>query len=223
MSQHRSGIPLFGLPHKCDVVRRTATDDGAGGVTDSGTPVTLYTGRKCRITTLDPDDEELKGYGFNTLQNRKVLMVYSQSIQRDQEFLRIPWGTPPNVATLEGAFDGQPPQAVISTPGGNKTLTWDGSQWINDLSGYTLIWSTDHWEFTDAVAPDSLSLPVTLLETHNPFRFGDGWESINANYTVVSFGADPVDYKIVWHKHQIDNVGGTHHTSLVIELEDEDT
>ena len=219
---HKSSIPLFGLPHKCNVVRRKFADDGAGGVSDDATPVTLYTNRKCRISALDPDDEELKGMGFDAQRHRKVVMVYSPKIIRKDEFVKVPWDVPPNVAPPEGLADGFAPSYVIVTPAGSKTLVWSvaNDRYQDSADEYRVEWTGAVWRFSDTIAP--LTHDFTgFTETQNIFK--RPWDTeVGASYGVTRATADAMDFRIVWHTHQIDETGGVHHTSLIVELEDDD-
>lgn len=218
----KSGIPLYGLPHKCNVVRRKLTDDGAGGVSDEGTPVTLYTARRCRISAIDSDDEELKGFGFDAQRHRKVVMIYSPKIIRDAEYVQVPWGVPPNVAPPEGLADSFAPQYVIDTPAGEITLVWDASNTRYEDAGldYRVYWTGTVWTFEDDVAPLTYEF-LGFTEVQNIFR--RPWDvEVDESYAVLQATADTMDFRVVWYKHQIDDTGLVHHTSLVIEFEDDD-
>lgn len=224
-----SRIPLFGLKHKTDVIRRTAADDGAGGVDDTGTEIVLYTDRKCRITTLDPNDEQMRDFGFRARQHRKVILVYSPKIQRNDEFLRLKWGIPPNVGTFEGAPDNAAPVYLVTHPApGTETLTWDValSRWQNSAATMRMEFTGGVWQFDDDINTLTVSQADLTSADQNPWPHHAwpwfGTVSAPATYSVVK-AASSIDYKVVWHKHQYDDFVRKHHTSVVIELEDADT
>jgi len=221
-----SRIPIFGLPHKCDVIRRTAGDDGAGGITDEGTPITLYAKRRCRVSSLDEDDDELKGMGFRSPKHRKVVMIYSPQIVRNGEFVMVPWGVPPNVGVGAGAPAGSAPIYTLTHTGGDVTMNWDlaTTRWVDESGDFTMTWDGSNWVFDDQVNGHNQTFddPATT-RTQNPWKNPAAFWVLGLNDYELAVGVADIPYRIVWHMHRIDDVGGTHHTSLVIELEDEDT
>lgn len=219
-----SRVPLFGLPHFVDIVRHTLVDDGAGGVSDTGTPVVLYSNKMCRITTIRPDDEEMQGYGFNTGQYRKIILPYAPKCSRDDVFVNIGWGTPPNVTPVDGTPDGSARSYAMTHPTGVETLTWNSanSQWQNGAETMTMKWVTDLWRFTDNINSYSKDVQTTWLgEDNNPWG-SPSWPWNPPTTYSLSVTPSDVSYKVVWYKHQYDESGAMHHTSLVIELSDED-
>jgi len=218
MAITKSPIPILGLAHRADVIRKADADDGAGGVIPGGSETTIYSSRKCRITNMDGEDQQ-KLFGNSSEHRWLVLFEFSPNIAKS-DFVRVAWGTFPNLASGAGQGDQHPPQAVVSTPGGNQTLNWsEANGWYEDSTGdYTLEFAGGVWTFTDAVAVDSVDLPSYVIESHNPFL--PDWSALNANYSVVSTGGPNLEYRILWRKDQIDDQGRWHHTSVVMELED---
>lgn len=218
-----SRIPLFGLIHRVDVVKRVMVDDGAGGVSDTGTPLVLYDGIKCRITTIQPDDEEMQGYGYNAQQHRKIIFPYSPKVSRQDCYVQIPWGIPPNIVSPDTAPDGTASSYSMTHPTGVETLTWDGSKWANGADTMTLEWSAPQWVFTDSINTFTQSIEYAWAgEDVNPWG-NTNWIWNPASSYSVSLAVSDLSYRILWHKHQSDEQGGVHHTSAVIELQDIDT
>lgn len=223
-----SRIPIFGLVNAADVIRKKETDDGFGGVALGAIKV-IYSQRKCRITTMS-DEDEYKGYGMATGLRWKVLMELSKNVQRS-DFIRCPWGTFPNIEGAGGLEDGFPPQVVIDTPDGNKTLVWfadpiSGVARYSDLNAsnepndaYIVFWNGTAWVFTDTGA--YLTVPFTVEQHHNLFNL-DWADLVGAGYEVLSQTGVTKDYRIVYVKHQIDDFGKEHHTTIVMTSEEED-
>jgi hypothetical protein len=86
----QSGIPLVGLAHKLDIVRKADSDDGAGGIIPDGVETEIYAKRKSRITAMsDIDAQEVFGQVSGETWN--ILLEYSPNVQR-QDFIRLASG-----------------------------------------------------------------------------------------------------------------------------------
>lgn len=210
-----SRIPLWGLPHSVDVIRKTPSDDTAGGIVPEGTEVTVYSGQSCRISMLQENKDILEGFGIDSGKAWRIVMAYSPKVQRT-DFIRIPWDTIPNVMAPVGLPDGTPASATVST--GNPIdatilFTWDGSVWTDDATS-TVVLSiiAGLWHFSNS--EDSLSFDV-CDEDFNPW-YSAAWAEEASAYA-ITFPDATLDYRIVWMKQHIDDVGGTHHTSLIFE------
>lgn len=217
----KSRIPLIGLIHKADFIHKSASDDGAGGIDNEGDEIVVYSRRKCRITVLADDEDELKNHGFTNEHNRKVILPYSPKLRRTM-FLRAFWGTPPNVFQPMDLPDGFPPESVISTPAGPITLAWSPSLELyqDSLMNYQLEFTAGAWQLRDAIESVTEIFPAYIQATHNIFKYD--WSLTTSDYSVQSIGGPSRDYQIVWLMHQQDDIGGTHHTSLIIQLQAED-
>lgn len=215
-----SRITLFGLNNQVDVIRRIATDDGAGGISSTASEVTVYSNKDCRITTIEPDDEMMKGYGYNAQQHRRAILPYLPQIQRDNDFLRVPFGVPPNLSTTLGIPDGASPVYTLTHPTGSVEMTWDSAntRWVDSGVTITLTFLTDTWTFNDTVNTQTDAL--IFAEDLNPWIHASfPWNSGTPDgYAIVT--NSPIDYRVIWHKHQFDDFGQPHHTSVVIELEE---
>jgi hypothetical protein len=86
----RSGIPLVGLVHKVDIVRKADSDDGAGGIIPNGAESTVYAKRLARITAMS-DIDAANMFGQASGETWNVLIELSPDIQR-QDFLRLASG-----------------------------------------------------------------------------------------------------------------------------------
>jgi len=216
----KSRIPLFGLPHRVSIVRFKMQDDGAGGVEASDTPVVLYSNIRGRVTTLEFDVDKQVGPGFRAGQFWRVIIPYSPKVLKT-DMVRLPWGVPPNVESPEQLWDGFSPKVVISTPDGEKTLSWDGLKYVDSENKYSVFWSGSVWRFNDTVA--SLTHDFEgYSENQNIFK--RPWNTeVGEDYAVLSLTGDSQDFRIVWMKHQYDEFGAYHHTSLIVELEDGNT
>jgi hypothetical protein len=174
--------------------------------------------------TLDPTKDAQKGFGFSSGRNRSVLMEYSPKIQRN-DFLRLPWGVPPNSVTPVGLSDGTPPSASIALPGStytSVTFTWveSTSLWTSsEVGNVTLVADSGNWRFQNS--EDSVDLTLGAAATTNPFAHYLWGET--TGYGIPDQTLSTKDYRVVWENSQYDDFGDFHHTSLVIELEDVDT
>lgn len=86
----RSGIPIIGLVHQVDIVRKADADDGAGGIIPNGAETTVYSKRDSRITAMS-DVDAATMFGQASGETWKVLIEYSPDVQR-QDFLRLAAG-----------------------------------------------------------------------------------------------------------------------------------
>ena len=86
----RSSIPLIGLVHKVDIVRKSDADDGAGGIIPNGATSTIYTGRLSRISAMS-DVDAANMFGQASGETWNVLLEHSANVQR-QDFLRLDSG-----------------------------------------------------------------------------------------------------------------------------------
>jgi hypothetical protein len=217
-----SRIPIFGLIHKLNVVRKTDADDGAGNIVPEGAENILYSSWPARVTNLEGDKDEQKGHGFDSAKNRMVIMKHAPKVQRN-DFIRLPWGVPPNNVTPMGLADGTPPIGIVTTPGATFpviTFTWDEalSIWNDDQGGSVTLQNTGgFWHFQNS--EDALDLTLGAVATTNPF--GHYLWGEQAGYS-INQASSTKDYRVVWENTKIDDFGRMHHTSLVIELEDED-
>jgi len=82
-----SRIPLRGLPHLFNVVRRADSDDGAGGVISGGTSTTIYADAKGRVTTLGGEDEQ-KIFGNFSGKRWSFTLEYSEDIEKS-DFIEV--------------------------------------------------------------------------------------------------------------------------------------
>jgi len=211
--------PIYGLVHTATVIRKADADDGAGGIVPGGAETTVYADRRCRCTLLSPE-EEMKEFGQAGGKHWRVLMEHSPNV-READFLRIPWGNPANnrppvLATV------WPTWGKVMTPAGVILLETDAASpptYTDDTGDYSLEWTGAEWQLTDDAAADTVALGG--LVTDNPWLLGS-WPAAGdaGGYWLVEYGWAALDYRVVYAKDQIDEVGGFHHTSIVMELED---
>lgn len=224
----KSRIPLIGLANKVDVIRRIARDDGAGGIDDEGGELVIYANLKARTTSprlSEREVEELAGVGFTSSNGRKVLLPVSPQV-RLGDFVRVHHGNFPNIEAPIGAPTGTAEIYTLTHPTGTSTLTWDETllRWANTAAMITLSWDGTNWVFDDTVNSYTDTAPITVLLAHNVTKWTEwAWNSgTPSGYVLVD--ADPViDYRVVWRREMQDDVGGLHHTSLIVEEEDDDT
>lgn len=206
------------------VVRKTEGDDGYGGITLVSS--TIYTGRKCRITTMSGEAER-ENYGQATGKHWNVIMELSKATQLS-DYVSVAHGVYPNIETPAGLTGDLPLKVQINTPAGAKSLQWffadskysDADATNDPANNYTVHWTGSVWRFTDSVAP--LTVDFTGYEqTHNIFNL-DWTTLVGASYSVTGQAGDAKEYKIVYLKHATDERGHEHHTKLVVEFEDTD-
>jgi hypothetical protein len=213
--------PLYGLVHIVDVIRKADADDGAGGIVPDGAETTVYADRRCRCTLLSPE-EEMKEFGQAGGKHWRVLMEHSPNV-READFLRIPWGNPANnrppvLATV------WPTWGKVMTPAGVILLETDAASpptYTDDTGDYGVGCTDMGWVLSDLSGEDSVGVFLGGLVTDNPWLLS-GWPAVGneSGYWLVEYGWAALDYRVVYAKDQIDEVGGFHHTSVVMELED---
>ena len=220
-----SRIPIHGLNQKVSVIRKIEGDDGFGGISLSDS--TVYTSRKCRITTMS-DKDEREGYGEASGRHWNVVMELSRGLQRS-DFVRVPWGIFPNIETAGGLTGKFPPKVVIGTPAGSKTLIWyhsdskysDADANNDPANNYTVHWTGSNWRFTDTPGSKTTNFSTDYEQHHNIFNLD--WASlVGGSYSVTSQTGVSRDYRIVFIRHTNDDTGALHHTQLTVEFEDVD-
>ena len=82
-----SQYPIFGLKHKINVIRKSDSDDGAGGVIPGGSSKYIYTKVAARITTMKGDDEQ-RMFGNASGQRWRLLIQHTPNIQRS-DFIEV--------------------------------------------------------------------------------------------------------------------------------------
>lgn len=217
-------IPLIGLPHYIDVIRYVGVADSMGGVS-KGSPITIYSDRNCRFSLWDGEEVQPKVQGFVGPQEYKVLMVYSPLIL-DSDFLKVAYGTIPNVGG--GPADGFSPKIDISTPDGDKTLTWKqldsngdiSLRYSDDNEEYVVSWDGSTWNFEDTNQSADVSFDGYEYE-HNIFNL-DWSVLVGSDYSVDNQYGDYLYFRILEKDHKFDHRGVMHHTTLRVEEEEED-
>ena len=86
----RSIVPIIGLVHKIDIVRKSDADDGAGGIIPNGATTTIYSKRLSRLTAMS-DVDAAAMFGQASGETWNVLLEYSADVQR-QDFIRLASG-----------------------------------------------------------------------------------------------------------------------------------
>lgn len=207
-------FPIYGLIHTVDIIRGSQVADSRGsGITLS--EISVYTSRKCRISRYNKTKDTTLPEGLDSEKVWRCLLQYSPNVL-NSDFVKVPWGTGPNVAGPLGSGDGWPTSFVISTPAGNKTLTWDStlSKYKDSTGVYTLTFTT-LWTFADS--SESYSYPFTGYSINNKIYLLD-WADLTTDYEVVSYSGTAQYYSIVNIRHQQDHIGNYHHTSFIMEL-----
>jgi len=218
----RSRIPNLPFPHEVDVIRMVEGDDGDGGIGLSDAPTPVISGWNCRITIMSDEDEQ-EGFGNVTGRRWKVIGDWAPNIERS-DFLRVPWGTFPNIEGAGGLSAGVPPRITLLRDGVPQTdLEWDytAQEYVNG-GDQSISWDGSNWVLTDTLNGDSFTWPDTIEEHHNFLNYPEAAVSDGgATYELTGTG-DSQDYRVTYTKPQIDDLGDDHHTSLAIELEEAD-
>lgn len=130
-----------------------------------------------------------------------------------KDYVRIFWGTPPNLFTPYGT-DGYGPYVYIEVGGEEVQLVWnpDTEMYESDASGFDITLSKEDGSWC-------------LTEGSFEFCFEPGnftCQTFPEGYAFIRFGGPPVDYEIIRYQHHIDDRGAYHHTTLHIEFDDVD-
>lgn len=182
----------------------------------------LYNRIPARVTDLrqfNVNDLTPRVNGKNSGKQRRTILKPVQGIPnkvRQGDFLRIYWGTPPNVYTPDNAFAFF---VWVLTGAGEVRLEWDASlQQYVSAEGYTLTYSDpDGWCLDgNEFVGDNWCFPVSSPEESiKCYPFPEDWEFIRLS-------GPPIDYEIIKYKHQLDNNGHWAYTSIEVELKDID-
>ncbi len=220
----KSRFPIFGLNQRVSVIRKTEGDDGFGGITLVSS--TIYTGRKCRITTMSGEAER-ENYGSAAGTHWNVVMELSKGHQ-PSAYIAVLDRVQANTETPAGLLGDLPLKVQLTTPAGAKNLQWffadskysDADANNDPANNYTVHWTGSVWRFTDSAAPSTVDF-TGYEQTHNIFNLD--WSTVvGAGYSVTGQVGDAKEYKIVYLKHATDERGQEHHTKLIVEFEDTD-
>jgi len=219
----KSRIPIREFNQNISVVRKIESDDGFGGITLTNS--TVYSSRKCRITTMS-DKDEREAFGSASGRYWNVALEVSRGVERT-DFIVVPWGTYPNIETAGGLPGEFPPKVVIGTPAGAKTLIWyhadskysDANANNDPANIYTVHWAGSNWRFIDTVAGTTYNFSTDYEQHHNIFNLNWVTTVTGGAYSVTSQTGAIRDYRIVFFRHVKDDRGGLHHTSLIMELD----
>ena len=214
----RSQIPYL-TRCKVDVVRRTKTM--AGGRIVEGDAVSLYESipanvdqfRETEVASLGKPS----GFGMVSDNQFRVGLGGNQIPNKVQsgDYVRLYWGTPPNVVVPRGIPNGFPPQIMLKDSE-LQLLTWQSftNGWVGDT--YSIRWNSTAWVLLNE------GVEVATFGTNQQFpqiscsSFPDG-------LTFVRFTGPPMDLKITQVRHKTDNFGNWHHTTLVTEYSETDS
>lgn len=209
------GYPIYGLVHTCDIVRGVqAADTRGSGIKTIET--TVYSSLKMRIAKYFPSKDFLFPEGFDSEKAWTVISAYAPNIL-EHDLVKVPWGQAMNVAGPLGSGNGWPTTFVISTPAGSKTLTWSvaSSKYVDSSGNYQLIYNGTAWVFSDAVADESYTFTGY---GKNKTIYKLDWSELIDGYSVTSWTGDSQYYTILWKRHQQDERGNYHHSSMILEF-----
>ena len=176
--------------------------------------IELYTKVPARVGSLRTIDDNLmkmSPVGLSSSNERYIMLRGSRPLNKilQGDFIRIPWGTKPNLIEPSGAPNNSGPQIWIDTPTGNQLLSWNGTKYTND--NYDIVLSGEEW------CVEYQSSEVGCLSSSN-FRIAT-WPT---GYSFLKFTGLPLDYRIIKIDAQLDDRGRLHHYSISVELENSD-
>jgi hypothetical protein len=212
IGRSRIGYPTTA---KVDIFRKLP--EQVGGRIVFGEPFAIYQEVPARVGFMLKEDRNLgvpTGAGMASANEFHVGLggnFCPSNIQKG-DFVRIYWGTKPNLVSDHGIPQGFGPHIQLSTPDGLQTLIWDDDVlgWVND--DYSLAYD-ESWE---------LSSGDTSVAT-----FGDEFaypnlrcSSFPTGYKFVRVSGPPMDCQILKLDHKEDDLGRWHHTLLYVEIQD---
>lgn len=209
----RSRIP-FPTSDKVGIVRKA--DRMVGGIIKPACEdIVLYEKVPARVGELRKLEENRtspKGHGDSASKLRKI-QLGGQSIPdkiQDGDYIRIYWGTQPNLQVPIGVPNGYGPWIQIDTPGGIETLKWDGEKWVSE--NYSLEYAA--YEGAWVLLDEEEILAEFGTQTQPNIKCG----TFPTGYKFLRISGPPVDYKINQYQHKRDDYGFWHHTSLQVDL-----
>lgn len=164
------------------------------------------------LRKLEENRTSAKGHGDVSSKIRRVQLGGNNSPSKikDGDYIRIYWGTKPNVYSDLEIPSGYGPWIQIETPGGIETLKWSTDKWVND--NYSIEYSAYEGSW---VLVEGVDVIATFGEQNTPqIKCG----TYPTGYKFYRISGPPIDYKIVQFDHREDEYGLWHHTSLQVDL-----
>ena len=209
----RSRIP-FPVSDKVGIIRKTERMVG-GLIKPACEDVIVYEKVPARVGELRKLEENRtspKGHGDSASKLRKIQIGGNNMPDKiqDGDYVRIYWGTQPNVLVPLGVPSGYGPWIQITTPGGVETLKWNGTKWLNE--NYSLEYAPYEGAW---VLIDGVDIIAEFGPESNPqIKCG----TFPTGYSYLKITGSPIDYKINQYQHKRDDNGYWHHTSLQVDL-----
>lgn len=212
MAQQLSPYPAPGYVHTVDIVRKRIKQNmGVMSQTNCDETI-LYKNVASRVSTLrkiDENRENSQSFGLTSANERTVSLraPYLLNKMTDGDYIRIPWGTRPNVFAPSLAPNNAGPELWIDSPLGKIKLSWDGTKYtdgtvtISENSGGN--WCLVHATLTHCFVGSNF----TCQQFPNGYKF-------------LKYTGPPIDYRIISMDIQEDDMGRIHHYSAYIELND---
>lgn len=214
----RSPIPYY-TRYTVGVVRKTKRQ--AGGRIVEGDPVFVYESIPANIDQFRETETasmgKPSGAGMIADNQFRVGLGGFQMPNKVQsgDYIRVYWGTPPNVVSPLNTPDGFPPQIMLKDTE-TQLLTWNTSQqgWVG--STYSIRYVSDTWRLFDE---DTVVATFGSNRDFPAITCSDFPEGIS----FVRFTGPPMDLKVLQVRHKMDHFGGWHHTTLVTEYSETDS
>jgi len=216
---NKSRIPIYGMVHRFGISRFLKQMVGGRLKSDGETEIVVYQsipGRADNLRSLVENKDEKTPYGDHSGKVRrfKLSPLKIPNKLRQGDFVKVGWGTKPNLLAPLSAPVWGAPSLCLKNPGGDSVIL----HWYDELLEYaseTLFLRFDEsWKLSGDVTH---TFTTTADFDDNPLcrSFPSGW-----SFNKLS-GPD-IFYKITEFNHQLDDFGMYHHTSLECELEDKD-
>ena len=212
----RSRIP-YPTTAFVDVLRKTTTRTG-GRILQNGAEVLLYSQMPARVGTPNNSGANLgkpAGAGMESAREFLVgvggLSVPTKILKAD--FVRIYWGTKPNLYAHPSIPAGFPPHLILKGAS-TYTLVWNPTLpgWSGD--GYSIVWN-DEWELFLGASK------IGSFGTNRDFP-QINCTSFPTGLSLLRFSGPPLDFTILRVSHEEDDQGKWHHTSLTVEYPETD-
>jgi hypothetical protein len=208
-----SRIPMTGLTARLSVVRKEAGKEN-GIIREAFSETILYEkvpGRVMNLRFFANNFLQQYGQGEDAAKLRiaavKPNMIPNKILLGD--YLRVYWGTIPNVVSHPDVPFNLGPEIWIETPEGPEKLTWSLCDGLYEGETINIYPDSDTW-----------CIGGEVEHCFNPGQFV--CQSFPEGYRFIRTSGPPVDYKIIRFNHLTDDFGKYHHTTLQIEVEDID-
>lgn len=210
-----SRIRPLNLRHPLQIIRKVDRIE-KGRILKECEEIILYPkvmGRVSELRFFSENWETPQMQGLDAARVRRFILGFTSIPTRilRNDFVRIPWGVPPNVYAPPEIPMGFGPHIWINTPVGIQLLKWNAQilGYISDDQEFIVTPTDSGFTLYYDGAEDQVSGTIPCAIWPEGFRF-------------LRFTGPPVDYRILMYKNQLDDFSRYSYTTVQAELDESD-